>query len=76
MDGRAAASADVRRLADGTYFNRKLGALNVFEIDVDEVADLLAGLERSEQRRLQKRASAARRIPWAGGGGEATQAMA
>ncbi|EOD23142.1 hypothetical protein EMIHUDRAFT_195756 [Emiliania huxleyi CCMP1516] len=32
----AAASADVRRLADGTCFNRKLGALNVFEIDVDD----------------------------------------
>jgi len=27
---------DVTRLPDGTYFNRRLGALNVFEIDVDE----------------------------------------
>ena len=27
---------DVALLPDGTYFNRRLGALNVFEIDVDE----------------------------------------
>ncbi|EOD27329.1 hypothetical protein EMIHUDRAFT_114691 [Emiliania huxleyi CCMP1516] len=48
----AAASADVRRLADGTYFNRKLGALNVFEIDVDEsiideAADIFYGRDAS-----------------------------
>ena len=48
----AAASADVRRLADGTYFNSKLGALNVFEIDVDEsiideAADIFYGRDAS-----------------------------